>query len=81
MTLVRRSLLSPTGAADPTEVALMVSDGLLGNALVPLLEDVWQCALPIGLGGSEAVTDEGGELLTMVSINHHAHPRHVGRGR
>ncbi|MFF1843864.1 hypothetical protein ACFVW5_28090 [Streptomyces sp. NPDC058232] len=59
----------------------MVSEGLLGNALVPLLEEFWQCALPIGLGGSEAVTDEDGELQTMVAINHRTHPRHVGRGR
>lgn len=45
----------------------MVSDALLGNALVPLFEEVWQRAVPIGPGGTEAVTDEDRELLTMLA--------------
>lgn len=61
------TLLPPTDAADPTQAALVVSDALLGNALVPLFEEVWQRALPVGLGGAEAVTGGDGELLTMLA--------------
>lgn len=61
------TLLPPTDAADPTDAALVVSDALLGNALVPLFEEVWQRAVPIGPGGTEAVTDEDRELLTMLA--------------
>ncbi|MER5896942.1 LuxR C-terminal-related transcriptional regulator [Streptomyces sp. NPDC001876] len=61
------TLLPPTDAADPTDAALVVSDALLGNALVPLFEEVWQRAIPIAPGGTEAVTEEDRELLTMLA--------------
>ncbi|MFD8641906.1 LuxR family transcriptional regulator [Streptomyces zaomyceticus] len=61
------TLLPPTDAADPTQAALVVNDALLGNALVPLFEEIWQRALPIGLSGTETVTDGDGELLTMLA--------------
>ncbi|WUW19207.1 LuxR C-terminal-related transcriptional regulator [Streptomyces sp. NBC_01465] len=61
------TLLPPTDAADPTGAAMVVKDALLGNALMPLFEEVWQRALPIGLGETGTVTEEDKELLTMLA--------------
>ncbi|WP_327326041.1 hypothetical protein OG735_28820 [Streptomyces sp. NBC_01210] len=44
----RITLLPPTDAADPTASALVIGDALLGNALVPLFETVWERATPLG---------------------------------
>ncbi|TXS06165.1 LuxR family transcriptional regulator [Streptomyces sp. col6] len=63
----RMTLLPPTDAADPTATALVVSDSLLSNALVPLFEAVWERAVPIGSVTNSQVTDEDRELLTMLS--------------
>ncbi|MFB8207279.1 MULTISPECIES: LuxR family transcriptional regulator [unclassified Streptomyces] len=63
----RMTLLPPTDAADPTATALVVSDALLSNALVPLFEAVWERAVPIGSVDNGQVTDEDRELLTMLS--------------
>ncbi|MFH9618370.1 helix-turn-helix transcriptional regulator [Streptomyces pratensis] len=61
----RVTLLPPTDAADPTASALVVSDSLLSNALVPLFESVWERAVPIG--SVDRITDEDRELLTMLA--------------
>lgn len=61
----RVTLLPPTDAADPTASALVVSDSLLSNALVPLFEMVWERAVPIG--SVDRITDEDRELLTMLA--------------
>lgn len=61
------TLLPPNDAADPSQAAVVASDSLLSNALVPLFEEIWDRALPIGFGGTEAVSDEDGELLTMLA--------------
>ncbi|MGW1228856.1 LuxR family transcriptional regulator [Streptomyces sp. NPDC001515] len=63
----RVTLLPPTDAADPTASALVVSDALLSNALVPLFEGIWERALPIGSVVEEEITDEDRELLTMLA--------------
>ncbi|MBO1336158.1 helix-turn-helix transcriptional regulator [Streptomyces sp. VRA16 Mangrove soil] len=63
----RITLLPPTDAADPTASALVVSDALLGNALVPLFDLLWERAVPIGSAGQDRVTDEDRELLTMLA--------------
>ncbi|MER7171392.1 helix-turn-helix transcriptional regulator [Streptomyces mesophilus] len=55
----RITLLPPTDAADPTASALVVSDALLGNALVPLFEAVWERSMPIGSVGSAAADGPG----------------------
>ncbi|MGW2282417.1 LuxR family transcriptional regulator [Streptomyces sp. NPDC001770] len=61
------TLLPPHDAADPSQAAVVATDSLLSNALVPLFEEIWERALPIGAGGTDAVTDEDGELLTMLA--------------
>ncbi|WP_323180545.1 helix-turn-helix transcriptional regulator [Streptomyces sp. NBC_00102] len=61
------TLLPPSDAADPSQAAVVASDSLLSNALVPLFEEIWERALPIGVGGTEEVADEDGELLTMLA--------------
>lgn len=48
----RITLLPPADAADPTASALVIGDALLGNALVPLFETVWERATPLGGSGS-----------------------------
>ncbi|MEV0916501.1 helix-turn-helix transcriptional regulator [Streptomyces sp. NPDC049967] len=63
----RVTLLPPTDAADPTASALVVSDALLSNALVPLFESVWERAVPIGSVTHDRITDEDRELLTMLA--------------
>ncbi|MFI1092657.1 LuxR C-terminal-related transcriptional regulator [Streptomyces sp. NPDC020917] len=63
----RITLLPPTDAADPTASALVVSDALLGNALVPLFEALWDRAAPISAEADEQVTDEDRELLTLLA--------------
>lgn len=63
----RVTLLPPTDAADPTASALVVSDALLSNALVPLFESVWERALPIGSVTHDQITEEDRELLTMLA--------------
>ncbi|MFJ8640427.1 helix-turn-helix transcriptional regulator [Streptomyces sp. NPDC093610] len=63
----RRVTLLPTDAADPTASALVVSDSLLSNALVPLFEAVWERAVPIGSVTHDRITDEDRELLTMLA--------------
>ncbi|WP_326665081.1 LuxR C-terminal-related transcriptional regulator [Streptomyces sp. NBC_00385] len=63
----RVTLLPPTDAADPTASALVVSDSLLSNALVPLFEAVWERAVPIGSVTHDRITDEDRELLTMLA--------------
>ncbi|WP_299538858.1 LuxR family transcriptional regulator [uncultured Streptomyces sp.] len=63
----RVTLLPPTDAADPTASALVVSDALLSNALVPLFESVWERAVPIGAVSDDRITDEDRELLTMLA--------------
>nr|WP_237500023.1 LuxR C-terminal-related transcriptional regulator [Streptomyces sp. SID8379] len=63
----RITLLPPTDAADPTASALVVSDALLGNALVPLFDALWERAVPIGSAGQDGATDEDRELLTMLA--------------
>jgi DNA-binding CsgD family transcriptional regulator len=40
-------LLPPSPAADPLGSALMIRDGLLTNALVPLFEAMWETAVPL----------------------------------
>lgn len=61
------TLLPPNDVADPSQAAVVATDSLLSNALVPLFEEIWERALPIGAGGTDAVTDEDGELLTMLA--------------
>ncbi|MER5596952.1 helix-turn-helix transcriptional regulator [Streptomyces sp. NPDC002265] len=63
----RVTLLPPTDAADPTASALVVSDSLLSNALVPLFEAIWERAVPIGSVSDSQITDEERELLTMLA--------------
>ncbi|MGN5632096.1 LuxR family transcriptional regulator [Streptomyces sp. AC154] len=63
----RVTLLPPTDAADPTASALVVSDALLSNALVPLFESVWERSVPIGSVTHDRITDEDRELLTMLA--------------
>ncbi|WP_405632965.1 LuxR family transcriptional regulator [Streptomyces sp. NBC_01174] len=67
ITVDRRVTLLPTDAADPTASALVVSDSLLSNALVPLFEAVWERAVPIGSVTHDRITDEDRELLTMLA--------------
>jgi DNA-binding NarL/FixJ family response regulator len=40
-------MLPPSAVADPLESALIIHDGLLANALVPLFEATWDTALPL----------------------------------
>lgn len=61
------TLLPPNDVADPSQAAVVATDSLLSNALVPLFEEIWERALPIGAGGTDAVTDADGELLTMLA--------------
>ncbi|MFJ3615676.1 MULTISPECIES: helix-turn-helix transcriptional regulator [Streptomyces] len=63
----RVTLLPPTDAADPTASALVVTDSLLSNALVPLFEAVWEQAVPIGSVTRDRITEEDRELLTMLA--------------
>ncbi|MEV7417550.1 hypothetical protein [Streptomyces sp. NPDC089919] len=60
----RTALLPPTGDADPTSSALLVSEGLLAPAMVGLFEAVWQGALPFGgPEGPAGTVPEGGRAL------------------
>ncbi|MFD6532719.1 LuxR family transcriptional regulator [Streptomyces sp. NPDC060184] len=61
------TLLPPNDVADPAQAAVVASDSLLSNALVPLFEEIWERALPIGVGKTDVVTDEDAELLTMLA--------------
>ncbi|WP_406457550.1 LuxR family transcriptional regulator [Streptomyces sp. NBC_00876] len=61
------TLLPPTDVADPTASALVVNDALLGNALVPLFEEVWRRAMPIGPGANDELGHEDSELLTLLA--------------
>ncbi|MFE3493782.1 helix-turn-helix domain-containing protein [Streptomyces sp. NPDC059169] len=44
----RVTLLPPSAMADPRASALVIGDALLGNALVPLVETVWDRATALG---------------------------------
>ncbi|REJ08080.1 LuxR family transcriptional regulator [Microbacterium bovistercoris] len=46
------ALIPPSAAADPLEQALVVHDGLLMNALLPLFEMLWETAVPLGAAAS-----------------------------
>lgn len=50
MMLIDRTtvLMPPSAAADPLSHALVVHDGLLMNALLPLFEMLWETAVPLG---------------------------------
>ncbi|MEU9317303.1 LuxR family transcriptional regulator [Streptomyces sp. NPDC048295] len=61
------TLLPPTDGADPTAAALVISDALLSNAVVPLFEELWNRSMPIGPGGSDAPGHERSELLTLLA--------------
>ncbi|MFE7777834.1 helix-turn-helix domain-containing protein [Streptomyces sp. NPDC057445] len=62
----RITLLPPSDAADPTASALVIGDALLGNALVPLFETVWDRATPLsGCGAPLAAPQK--ELLTLLA--------------
>jgi DNA-binding CsgD family transcriptional regulator/sugar-specific transcriptional regulator TrmB len=63
----RVTLLPPTDAADPTASALVVSDVLTRNALVPLFEALWERAMPIAPGSRDEATAADRELLTMLA--------------
>lgn len=63
----RITVLPPTDAADPTASALVVSDALLGNALVPLFDALWERSVPIGSAARSEGSDEDRELLTMLA--------------
>lgn len=41
------AMLPPSAVADPLKSALIIYDGLLANALVPLFEATWDTALPL----------------------------------
>ncbi|MCX4513219.1 MULTISPECIES: helix-turn-helix domain-containing protein [Streptomyces] len=62
----RITLLPPSDAADPTASALVVGDALLGNALVPLFETVWERATPVGGPGGSLVPAQK-ELLALLA--------------
>lgn len=52
------AMLPPSSVADPLESALIIHDGLLANALVPLFEATWDTALPLAaVQGSIAHAD------------------------
>ncbi|GGU24541.1 helix-turn-helix transcriptional regulator [Nocardioides albus] len=70
------AMLPPSMVADPLESALIIHDGLLANALVPLFEATWDTALPLAAvqGGSDASVDPSGPptaeeraLLTLLA--------------
>ncbi|MET7984725.1 MULTISPECIES: LuxR C-terminal-related transcriptional regulator [unclassified Streptomyces] len=63
----RITLLPPTDAADPTASALVVGDALLGNAMVPLFEAVWERAVPVGSVTDEQISQEERALLTLLA--------------
>ncbi|MFB7362056.1 helix-turn-helix transcriptional regulator [Streptomyces hydrogenans] len=63
----RITLLPPTDAADPTAAALVISDALLGNALVPLFDAVWERAAPIGAVADDEITEEEREILALLA--------------
>lgn len=63
----RVTLLPPTDAADPTASALVVSDALLSNALVPLFDAVWERSMPIGAAPGDGITEQDRELLTLLT--------------
>lgn len=59
MMLIDRTtvLMPPSAAADPLQHALVVHDGLLMNALLPMFEMLWETAVPLGAvasGSSDA---------------------------
>ncbi|MGW7366758.1 helix-turn-helix domain-containing protein [Streptomyces sp. NPDC054841] len=62
----RIALLPPSDAADPRASALVVGEGLLGNALVPLFETVWDRATPLGGSGGPLPTAQK-ELLALLA--------------
>ncbi|WP_433891185.1 helix-turn-helix transcriptional regulator [Streptomyces sp. CA-111067] len=63
----RVTLLPPTDAADPTASALVVSDSLLSNAIVPLFDAVWERATPIGSASYGEISEQDQELLTLLT--------------
>ncbi|MDN3294546.1 helix-turn-helix domain-containing protein [Streptomyces ficellus] len=62
----RITLLPPTEAAGPRASALVVGDGLLCGALVPLFEAVWERATPLG-GGDGGLRGPQRELLALLA--------------
>ncbi|OKK06479.1 hypothetical protein AMK26_10715 [Streptomyces sp. CB03234] len=65
----RVTLLPPTDAAGPRASALVVGDGLLCGALVPLFETVWERATPLGAedDGTGALPGPQRELLGLLA--------------
>jgi DNA-binding CsgD family transcriptional regulator len=63
----RVTLLPPTDAADPTASALVISDSLLSNALVPLFDAVWERSTPIGSAAQGEISEQDRELLTLLT--------------
>ncbi len=70
------AMLPPSSVADPLESALIIHDGLLANALVPLFEATWDTALPLAAvqGNADVSTDPSGPpsaeeraLLTLLA--------------
>ncbi|MFC4139934.1 MULTISPECIES: LuxR family transcriptional regulator [unclassified Microbacterium] len=52
-------LMPPSAAADPLEHALVIRDGLLMNALLPLFEMLWETAVPLGAVPASGASDAG----------------------
>ncbi|MER7108574.1 helix-turn-helix domain-containing protein [Streptomyces sp. NPDC000229] len=65
----RVTLLPPTDAAGPRAAALVIGDGLLCGALVPLFEAVWERAGPLGAeeDGAGALPGPERELLALLA--------------
>lgn len=64
------ALLPPTVVADPGSSAVLLRDGLLMNALIPLFDAVWDTALPLGVaaaGPQGGPSDEERILLGLLA--------------
>lgn len=60
------ALLPPSASVDAGEHALVLHDGLLANALVPLFEAVWEAAMPLGASPA-APGEEDRALLALLA--------------
>ncbi|MEV0646708.1 hypothetical protein AB0I28_15735 [Phytomonospora sp. NPDC050363] len=62
----RTALLPPSPSADPSTQAIVVNDGLLLNALIPLFEALWDAAMPLG-GEVDAPSEADRALLALLA--------------
>ncbi|MCK0113856.1 hypothetical protein MWU75_17050 [Ornithinimicrobium sp. F0845] len=61
------AMVPPSALADPGSAALVISNGLLMNIFLPLFEEMWSSALPLGTDAERGPTEDERVLLGLLA--------------